>query len=234
MEMVKIDIGRQWERGNRIQLWSRTSSNIPSSASETTFRPTSSRRSTKSARSMGPTLTSPSTPSGSRTRSKSCADWSPRRTVHPRSLPPRPPAGSTPRPRCLPFENEHRLARAIRPLSHPARLWARAAWARSTSRPDTQLDRHVALKVPPLRRPTAPRSAQRFYREARAAGHARPPEHLPGLRCRRDRRHALPDDGLHRGPVRSTTAIRADGPMAAAAGRRRSCASWPWRLQEAH
>ena len=62
----------------------------------------------------------------------------------------------------------------------------------------------VAMKVPHFRPGDGPEMLARFYREARSAGHARAPEHLPGVRRRRERRHPVPDDGVHRGRRRST------------------------------
>lgn len=76
---------------------------------------------------------------------------------------------------------------------------------------DTQLDRPVALKVPHFALDDA-ELAGRFLREARRCG-AAASEHLSRLRLRRDRRPALPDDGLRRGPA----ALHGDGHGRAAA-----------------
>ena len=66
---------------------------------------------------------------------------------------------------------------------------------------DTQLERRVALKVPDFGDHEGPEARRRFLGEARAAATLDHPYLCPRLRRRRDRRPALPDDGLHRGPV---------------------------------
>ena len=64
---------------------------------------------------------------------------------------------------------------------------------------DTQLERPVAIKTPHFTEDPTGEQLERFYREARAAGNLRHPQHLSDLRLRPDRREALHLDGLHRG-----------------------------------
>ena len=55
-----------------------------------------------------------------------------------------------------------------RPLRNPIRRSAPAAWAKSTARDDTRLDRIVAIKILPTHLSANPEFKQRFEREARA------------------------------------------------------------------
>ncbi len=66
---------------------------------------------------------------------------------------------------------------------------------------DAQFDRPVALKVPHFSADDGPEVIERFYREARRRGRPASRQLLPGLRRGRDRRHSLPDDGVPRRPV---------------------------------
>ena len=64
---------------------------------------------------------------------------------------------------------------------------------------DTQLDRQVALEGASFLAPGRPGGHRSLLPRGPRRGDARPPEPLPGLRRRPDRRDPLPDDALHRG-----------------------------------
>ena len=88
-------------------------------------------------------------------------------------------------------------AGTVRPLPHSQETGSRAAWERSTWRTTPS-----STARSPSRCRRSPRQRRRRTSNASTARPApprpSPPEPLPALRRRRDQRHAVPDDGLHR------------------------------------
>ena len=241
VELVKIDLRRRWKRPpnrptsratcgpSRTSARWTTPPSIWSSPSTRPARPAASPSSPRSFISGSPgwrrrfAVSSSPAPLGNSTGGFAATLMTPV-TPYPS---PGPGGPSTPRlPGQLPEQfGRYRILQEARAGRHGRRsTWPTtpSSTARSPSRCRTS---------PPR---TATEILERFQREARAGGHAAPPEPLPGLRRRRDRRHPLPDDGLHRGQA----AVGPGRRRQAAAARRRAAArrpaSWPWPWQEAH